>query len=544
VTDPIPGRGAALAPRGLVVTDHPLASAAGVRVLQEGGNAIDAAVCVAAVLGVVTPMMCGLGGDSFMAYYDAAAGRVTTLLGSGGAPDGATPEYFEERGHRTMPLYGMLSVSVPGAVDAMATALATWGSGRWSLARLLEPAIHYAEAGFPISARLAAWFEEGAPTVRRYPSSARIFLPQGRAPRLGEVLAQPDLAGSLREIARDGARAFYEGPLAHRIAAYTRSHGGLLAAPDLAAHRSDVASPLSTGAGDLTLHTTPPPSQGFVLLEMVNILAQDDLSALPWGSPDAVHLAVEAKKLAFADRLAYVGDPRFVHNPLDRLLDPAYARQRRRALDPRRAHDTVAPGAIHEHVGDTTAFAVADRAGNVVSYITSLSHAFGCGEVVDGTGILLNNRAGRGFTLTRGHPNVIAPGKRTMHTLMAFLATRGGRPCLAWATRGGDGQAQWNFQVWSNIVHHRMNVQDAVDRPRWLSFPSTDPAAVASPFELRMEAGFPAGTYEELQRRGHRVVAPHPSASVGGVQVVQVDDGGGLYAGGSDPRADGCAIGF
>ncbi len=533
-----------MAPRGIVATDHPLASSAGLGVLQEGGNAIDAAVCVAAVLGVVTPMMCGIGGDTFILYYEAATGRVTALLGSGAAPHGATPEFFHAHGHQTMPLRGMLSVSVPGAVDAMATALATWGSGRWSLARLLEPAIYYAAAGFPLSERLAAWFGEGASFVRRYPSSAHIFLPQGRAPRVGEVLAQPDLARSLEALARDGPRAFYEGPLADRIAAFSRSHDGLLDARDLAGHRSEIAAPLSSTAGDLVIYTTPPPSQGFVMLEMLNILTRDDFGALPWGSADAVHLAVEAKKLAFADRLAYVGDPRFVHNPLDRLLDPAYARQRRRALDPHRAQDAVAPGPIHEHVGDTTAFAIADDTGNVVSYITSLSNLFGCGEVVDGTGILLNNRAGRGFALAQGHPNVIAPGKRTMHTLMAFLATRESRPALAWATRGGDGQAQWSFQVWSNLAHHRMDPQEAVERPRWLSFPSTDPAAVGAPFELRMEAGFPVETYEDLRRRGHRVLVPHHTVGAGGVQIVQADADRHAYAGGSDPRADGCAIGY
>ncbi len=538
----VQGRSMALSQRGLVATDHTLASAAGLRVLQDGGNAIDAAVCVAAVLGVVMPMMTGIGGDTFLTWYEAATGRVHALLGSGAAPAGATPEFFTGHGHRTMPLSGMLSPSVPGAVDAMATALEQWGSGRWSLARLLEPAIYYAEAGFPVTEKLAAWFEEGAATLARYPSSARVYLPGGRPPRVGDVFVQRDLAGSLRLIARQGPRVLYDGQLAEQIAAYARGHGGLLGTSDLAAHRSEIAAPATTTFRDLVIHTTPPPSQGFVLLEMVNILADDDLGALPWGSPEAVHLMVEAKKLAFADRLAYVGDPRFVRNPLDRLLDPAYARQRRRTLDPARAQEPVLPGTIHERVGETTAFVAADGDGNVVSYITSLSGAFGCAEVVEGTGILLNNRAGRGFSLAPGHPNVIAPGKRTMHTLMAFLATRGGRPYLAWATRGGDGQAQWNFQVWSNIVHHGMNVQEAVERPRWLSFPATDPATIASPFELRMEAAFPDQTYEGLRRLGHRVLTPWPTG--GGVQVIQVDAERRAYAGASDPRADGCAIGF
>ncbi|TMI89389.1 MAG: gamma-glutamyltransferase [Bacillati bacterium ANGP1] len=553
MTDASQGRSAVLAQRGLVATDHPLASAAGLRVLEEGGNAIDAAVCVAAVLGVVTPMMTGIGGDSFIVHYHAATQRVLGLNGSGAAPQTATPEVFRQRGFATMPLRGMLAPSVPGAVDAMATALGQWGSGRFTLGRLLEPAIHYAEAGFPITEKVAAWFArtaegEVAPILARYPSSARIYLPNGRTPRVGEVFVQSDLARSLRAIAERGARAFYEGPLADAIADYAQSHGGLITAADLAAHHSELCAPLTTTHRDLVIHTTPPPSQGFVLLEMLNILEQAHVETLPWGSAEAIHLMTEAKKLAFADRLAYVGDPRFVSNPLDRLLSKEHARDRTRAIDPRRAQEQVPAGALREQVGETTAFVVADAEGNVVSYITSLSAAFGCGEVVDGTGILLNNRGGRGFTLEPGHPNEIAPGKRTMHTLMAFLATREGRPHLAWATRGGDAQAPWNLQTFSNIVHHGLNVQEAVDRPRWFSFPATDPATIRSPFELRMESGFPAATYEGLRALGHRVVTPYPAAgqpSSGGLQVIQVvDPDRRVYAGGSDPRAGGCAIGF
>jgi gamma-glutamyltranspeptidase / glutathione hydrolase len=526
----------------MIATDHPLASAAGLRVLHEGGNAIDAAICAAAVLGVVTPMMTGVGGDTFIVYHQASTGRIVALNGSGAASQRARPEYFRDRGYTTLPLRGMLAPSVPGAVDAMATALAEWGSGRWTLGRLLEPAVHYAQAGFPITETVAQWFDENAHVLAQYPSSARIFLPQGRPPRVGEILVQADLARTLRRIATDGPRALYEGPLADAIAAYAAAHGGLLDRADLAAHHSEIAVPLATTFRDLTVHCTPPPSQALVLLEILNILEQDDLGALPWGAADAIHLMVEAKKLAFADRLAHVGDPRFVQNPIERLLDKAYARERRAAIDPARAQDRVGPGAMREQVGETTAFVVADVEGNVASYITSLSAAFGCGEIVEGTGILLNNRGGRGFSLVPGHPNLIAPGKRTMHTLMAFLATRNGRPCLAWATRGGDAQAQWNLQVLSNIVHHGMNVQEAVERPRWFSFPATDPATIDAPFELRMEAGFPPDTYDRLRERGHRVVTPRPSS--GGVQVIRIEHDPLRYAGGSDPRPDGLAVGY
>ncbi len=542
MTERAQGRSAVLARRGMVATDHPLASAAGLHVLERDGNAIDAAVCASGVLGVVCPMMNGLGGDTFVTYYDAASRSVMTLVGSGAAPQDATPAWFAAHGHPTMPLRGMLSPSVPGAVDAMAAALARWGSGRWTLDRLLAPAIHYAESGFPLSERLASWFAESDDLLREYPSSARVFLPHGRLPAVGEIFVQRDLARSLQTVAAEGPRALYEGPLADRIAAYMRDHGGLMKREDLAAHRSEFAEPVAVPYRDLIVHATPPPSQGFVLLEMLNILTGDDLGALPWGSAEAVHLGVEAKKLAFADRLAFVGDPRFVANPLDRLLDPAYAKRRRAAINRGRAVDAAGPGAVPEAAGDTTAFAVGDRHGNVAAWITSISSAFGCGEVVDGTGILLNNRAGRGFSLVPGHPNLIAPGKRTMHTLMAFVATRAGRPALAWATRGGDAQAQWDFQVLMNITAHGMNVQDAIERPRWFSFPATDPHSVDSPFELRMEAGFPPEAYEGLRQRGHRVITP-PS-SIGGVQAIQVDAEHGVYAGGSDPRADGCAIGF
>src|SRR6516164_3280522 len=257
------GRSMVLARRGVVATDHPLASAAGIRVLEQSGNAIDAAVCVAATLGVVTPMMTGIGGDTFIVYYQADSGQVLALNGSGAAPQGATPEFFRRRGFETMPLRGMLSPSVPGAVDAMAAALERWGSGRWSLSQLLEPAIYYAEAGHPVTEKVAVWFEEIAPVLRRYPSSARILLPQGRPPRVGEILVQADMARSLRMIADQGARAFYEGPLADAIVAYAQANGGLLTAADLAAHRSEQCVPVTATFRDLTVHTCPPPSQGF-----------------------------------------------------------------------------------------------------------------------------------------------------------------------------------------------------------------------------------------------------------------------------------------
>lgn len=531
-----------MATRGMVASGHPLASAAGLRVLMSGGNAVDAAVATAAVLGVVQPMMSGVGGDTFLLYYDARKAQTWALNGSGVAPYAATREFFLERGYTKMPLRGMLSVSVPGAVDAMVTALERWGSGKFSLGQLLEPAIFYAEEGFPVTEKVSAWIAEAEEVLKHYPSASRIYLPEGRPPRPGEILVQKDLGQTLRRIAEGGREVFYRGELAKAMVGYCRAHGGLLSEREFAEHHSEVYAPLHTSYRGYRVVTTAPPSQGLILLEMLNILESYDLQRLGWLSADTIHVMVEAKKLAFADRLRYLGDPRFVQNPIGTLLSKEYARRRAQAIHPSRANPEPSPGALEEALEATTYFAVADGQGNLVSYITSLSASFGCAEVVEGTGILLNNRAGRGFTLEEGHPNVIGPGKRTMHTLMCFLAFRpDGRPFLVWGTPGGDGQPQWCAQVFTNIVDFGLNVQQAVEAPRWLSFPGTDPADLPAPFELRMERGFPEDIKAELERRGHRVVPL--SGFAGGAQVILVD-AAGVYQAGSDPRVDGEAVGW
>ena len=311
---------------------------------------------------------------------------------------------------------------------------------------------------------------------------------------------------------------------------------------EFAEHRSGVYDPIATTYRGHTVYTTAPPSQGIVVLEMLNILEGYPPDQLRWGTADAVHLAVEAKKLAFADRLAYLGDPRFTDNPLDILLSKDYAARRRGVIDSRRARAEVPAGLLAQRAGDTTYFCVADTQGNVVSYITSLSASFGCGEIVEGTGILLNNRAGRGFVLDEKHPNCIGPGKRTMHTLMPFMAFQQGAPYLAWGTPGGDGQPQWNTQVFSNIADGGLSIQEAIERPRWFSFPGTDPANLPAASELRVEAGFPAETVAELTARGHAIREMGEMESGGGSQAIMIRDG--VFYGASDSRVDGCAIGY
>ena len=536
-------RSVVMAPNGIAATGHYLASAAGLEVLVNGGNAVDAAFTAAAVMGVVQPMMSGLGAETFLLYYERAARRTWAINGSGPAPRALTLDYLREHHSAQLPTRGMLSVGVPGGVDVMCTALERWGSGGFDLPRILAPAIRYAEEGVPVAETVATSWAEHRDLLARFESSTCVFLRGGRAYRTGEWFSMPEYAASLRHVVEGGRDAFYRGELAARIAAYSRAHGGLLDETDLADYHCEIYEPLSSTYREYTVCTTAPPSQGAILLEELNLAEGYDLAALPWGSARAIHLLVEAKKLAFADRNAYLADPRFHANPLNVLLSKDYAAQRRRAIRDERAADAVASGAVVEAVGDTTYLCVADRDGNLVSLITSLSNAFGCAEVIEGTGILLNNRVGRGFSTEPGSLNVLAPGKRTMNTLHCYIVFRGDEPYLVGGTAGGDAQPQLNLQVLTNVLDWGMNVQQAVEAPRWWSFPGTDPATLDTLFELRMEPGFPTGMQTELERLGHRL-KPAYEFEWFGSQVIKVDEEHGAYHGGSDPRVDGCAIGY
>jgi gamma-glutamyltranspeptidase/glutathione hydrolase len=531
-----------MAPNGLVAAGHPLAAAAGLEALLAGGNAMDAALTTAAVMGVVQPMMSGLGGDTFLLYHDRAARRTWAVNGSGPAPRTLTLDYLQAHHGGSLPERGMLAAGVPGAVDVICTALERWGSGRFDLGRVLGPAIRYAEEGAPVGEAVAARWAAHRDALAQFPTSEITLLHGGKAYRAGQTVRLPEYAASLRAVAQGGRDAFYRGELGARIVRYAQANGGMLAEEDLAAYQCEVYEPIQTRYRDYTVCTTAPPSQGAILLEALNLVEGYDLAALPWGSARAIHLLVEAKKLAFADRNAYLADPRFQTNPLDALLAKAYAEERREAIRDDLALDIVAPGAAVEALGDTTYLCAADRDGNLVSLITSLSHPFGCADVIAGTGILLNNRVGRGFSTDPAHPNALAPGKRTMHTLHCYLAFRDDAPYLVGGTPGGDAQPQWNLQVLTNLLDWGLNVQQAVEAPRWLSHPGTDPATLSTPYELRLEAGFPPETWADLEQLGHRLRLQR-DFEASGAQLIRADPAG-AYHGASDPRADGCAIGY
>lgn len=526
--------------KGMIAAAEPLAALTGMRVLADGGNAVDAAIATAAVLDVTMPMMTGLGGDAFMLVYEAATGRVTAVNGSGSAPLGARREFYTERGFAKMPTEGVLSVAVPGAVDAYVTALERFGTR--DLEYLFRPAIGYAAEGFAVNAWTARQIAAGADKLRRFPESAAIFLREGRPLQTGDILRQPDLARSLAAVARGGREAFYRGELAARMISYLISEGAPFAGSEFADHRSWVGEPLTTEYRGFRVHQTPPPSQGLIMLEELNIVEGFDLAALEPESAATVHIMIEAKRLAFADRLRYAGDPAFVDFPLRGLLSREYAALRRQRIVSDRALADVPVDDALPFDGDTTSFVVVDAQGNAVSFIESLSLAWGSGVTVPGTGILLNDRAGRGFTLRAGHPNCIAPGKRTMHTLNTWLVTRDGQLAMLGNTPGGDGQPQWNLQVLTQLIDFGRTAQEAVEAPRWTSVPGTDPANEDNPVEVVLEDRFPRATIDELAAKGHRTRIVGPWAAGGGAMVITVDPKTGVRAAGCDPRVEGAAL--
>ena len=518
-----PVRGPALATHGMVASEHPLATQAGLAVLRAGGNAFDAALAVSAVLTVVKPHRSHLGGDAFVLVRPADSGEVTAVCSGGKAPAAATRERYAGG----IPAHGGAACAVPGLVDAWQVISDRWCSR--PLAALLEPAVGYAREGFGVSRELAATLDNARGFFAKYPGMARALFVDGAPPRFGARFRQPDLARTLETIAREGRAGFYEGPVARRIAEDVQSAGGCLTAEDLSAHRADVLEPLAAEYRGCTVYETPPNSQGVILLEELRILEGFDLAG--WGrlSADALHHMIEAKKLAFEDRRRYAGDPAETGFDARSLLTDAHIAARRAAIDRRRA----APRAEPVATSDTTSFVVVDAAGNVCSFIQSIFAHFGAAVAIEGTGIIMNNRM-TGFSLDPASPNALAPGKRTMHTLNTWLAERDGRPWLVGNTPGADFQVQTNLQVLTAIIDHGLDPQAAVDAPRWGHTPDA----------VLVEAGIPEATQLELAARGH-VLRPVARATnpTGRAQCIEIRDDGVLI-GGSDSRGEGSAAGW
>ena len=535
-----------LTTKGLVGSASPLAGSIGAQVMREGGNAFDAAVAVAAAEAVTLPMMCGLGGEVFALLYHAKSNKIYGISGSGRAPLGATREYFVDLGYVKMPPDGPLTPAVPGEVHAWQTILDKFGTK--SLSDLLQPAIDLAENGFPLPVRSASYFVKPFyDKLAKYPSTKKIFIKGDGSPyELGDVLIQRNLADSLRRIAEGGPDEFYKGALAKELAKAIIESGGLIDESDLANQETMLyENPPSIEFHGHTVYATDLPSQGVLTLEILSILDGFDLAKMGHNTPESIHTMIEAKRLAFADRLAYVGDPEFVKVPMEELLSKEYAASRRDRIDPQSMAEIVPAGELLNSASpnpSTSYFNVIDSEGNALSFIHSLSQYFGSGFVAGDTGILLNDRAGRGFYLDEGHVNVIAPGKKTINTIHTYMVFKDDKPVLVGGTPGGDNQPQWNAQTISNVIDHDMDVQEAADAPRWAHFPGTDPRTIDEEMVLRMEEGFSSSIRSEIEEKGHKIVEYPLVGTPGAVQLIGIDHARGVHAGGTDRRSDGYPI--
>ncbi|QOC91064.1 gamma-glutamyltransferase [Micromonospora craniellae] len=546
---PRTGRPPTRADRGMVSSPHYLATGAGLAALRAGGSAVDATIAVNALLCVAYPHMAGLGGDGFWLLADPDA-TVHGLNASGPAARAATRDYYGERGHTdVVPSRGALSaLTVPGAVDGWRLAHERYGRLPW--ADLFDDAIHYARHGVPVARSLADWLVEDLDLLNAESSTARLFAPEGRARREGERIAQPELARSLELIAAQGARAgFYEGDLGRRFCAGIAAQGSPLHPDDLAAYHAHWEEPIATDYRGHTVYEMPSNTQGFAVLQILNVIEGYDVTGWGDGTPDYYHHLAEAVKLAFADRDEWLTDRHWVDIPVSELLDKAYAARRRELIRPDRAMvmAEVEPGIRfgpqarrRAPLGDTCAFSVVDDRGLVVSAIQSIYHDFGAGLVSGDTGIIPQNR-GSFFSLDEGHPNRMEPGKRTFHTLIPGLVCVDGRPWLAFGSMGGEGQPQSQAALLTCLIDFGYDVQQAIEAPRWLMGRAWGTTAQ----DMSLEGRISDEVVRELQRRGQPVrMLPNWDDNMGHAQAIRIDFERGLLEAGADPRGDGAAIGY
>jgi len=522
----------AMSTRGIVAAENPLAAQAGAVVLARGGHAVDAAIAANAVMGLVAPMMNGVGGDLFAIVYDAANNTVHGLNASGWSPAGTSIEFLTARGMSMMPQQGIHAVTVPGAVSGWMALHDKFGNA--TLEAILSAAIAHAENGFPVSEITSLEWLGSAPVLQSDANAMVTYLPAGRPPIAGEIFRNPDLARTLRAIAADGGDAFYRGVVARQILECSEDRGGAFTAADLSEYEAEWVTPLTTNYRGWDVYEIPPNSQGIAALVMLNILEGFPIGDYGHGTAETLHTLIEAKKLAYADMQRHIGDPRFSNVPIEAMLSKAYARERAGLIDARHAATNVAAGTLPMHGGDTTYLSAVDAAGNIVSLIQSNFANFGSGVVPDGAGFALQSRGGL-FAFDRSHPNALAPRKRPLQTVIpAFMKRDHLR--VGFGVMGGWNQPQAHVQVISNIVDHGLNIQQALEAPRFakLTFAGTD---------VMLESRFPESVRDGLTRRGHEIdLQGEFSNMVGGGQAVMHDGRAKVNCGASDPRKDGAAI--
>jgi gamma-glutamyltranspeptidase/glutathione hydrolase len=528
---------------GAVAAEHPLEARAAMRVLENGGNAFDAAVALFYMTGVVEQHQSGIGGDAFLLAYHAKEKRVVFINGTGPAPALATVERYRKEGG--IPAEGILSSTVPGAVGGFDLALKKYGTRQYP--ELLADAIQTAREGHPLTHWSAGMHASAVKKISPYPSSVKTLMRDGKSYGPGELFLQPDLARTLTEIAHGGADAFYRGSIARRTAAFYEKHGGLLRLSDLAAYQAEEGQPIRASYKGIDVYQSAPNSQGIVLLMALNILEGIDLTSLGHNSPEYLHTLVESLKLAFADRDHYVADPRFTKVPVEKLLSKSYAEQRRKELGPR----ARAGAAAYGQAGETSSFSIADRFGNLVSVTHSVNSTFGSGIVVEGGGFVLNNRLPY-FSLEDGDANVLKPGKRPRHTINPALALKDGKPFLAWNTPGGDNQSQAMLQSFLNMVEFGMNPQQAVEAPTVTTtnfHASNYPQPIGD--QLIVPRALADAVGQALEAKGHKLqitAKQHPydqqPAGAGAVKMLWIDPRTGVFHIGVRPAKDNYALAY
>jgi gamma-glutamyltranspeptidase/glutathione hydrolase len=540
----VPTRSEVIATHGMAATSHPLVSQIALDVLKRGGTAVDAAIAANAAIGLMEPTGNGVGGDLFAIVWDAKTRKLHGLNASGRSPKSLTLEKLKSElaklDLKSIPPRGPLPVSVPGTVDGWFELHGRFG--RIPMKELLQPAIDYARNGFPVTEVIAEGWARNAQLLKQYPNFAATFMPNGRAPAKGEVFRNPLLANTLAAIAEGGRDAFYKGDIARRIEKYVRANGGYLTAADLAAHVSEWVEPASTNYRGYDVWELPPNTQGIAALQMLNILEAYDLKSMGYGSAEYLHLFVEAKKLAFEDRARYYADPAFGRIPLKSLLSKDYAARQRASITPKAAL-AYAPDPQALEDGDTIYMTVADAAGNMVSLIQSNYRGMGSGMTPDGCGFILQDR-GELFSLTAGHANVYAPGKRPFHTIIPAFVTKDGKPWLSFGVMGGAMQPQGHAQILVNLIDFGMNLQEAGDVPRVRHDGSSEPTGerMTDGGEVVLEQGHSADVVKALEARGHRVKVTN-DGDFGGYQAI-LRNAQGVYFGASESRKDGAAQGY
>ncbi len=531
-------RSEVIAQHGMAATSQPLATIAALDILKAGGNAIDAAIAANAVLGLVEPTGNGIGGDLFAIVWDAESQQLYGLNASGRSPKKLTKQYFLDHGHEKIPSHGPLSVSVPGCVDGWFELHDRFGDIK--MKDVLQPAIDYAEDGFPVSELVAYYWNRSAPFLSRFDGFSEVYMPGGKAPQKGDVFKNPALANTLRQIAKDGRDAYYKGDIAKTIASYIKEQGGFLDYEDLASHSSEWIDPVSTNYRGHDVWELPPNGQGIAVLQMLNLLEHFDIREMGYGSAEYIHLFTEVKKLVYEDRAKYYADPAFGELPIDHLISKAYAKKRLDDLNPDRAARRYDAAELNH--GETIYLTTADKHGNMVSLIQSNFRGMGSGMTPPGLGFILQDR-GELFTLEDGHHNEYEPGKRPFHTIIPAFITKDGRPWVSFGLMGGAMQPQGHVQIVLNLVDFDMNLQEAGDVPRMQHLGSSQPTGevMTNGGTLYLESGIDSDVIRQLLIKGHKISW---GLSYGGYQAIMWDDERGVYFGASESRKDGMAAGY